>query len=42
MFKVIDETIGLRVSPEEGEGLDLSEHWGNSYPDFEVSMYTQG
>ncbi len=43
MFKLIDATMGLRVSPEEeGEGLDLSEHGGNSYPDFEVSMYTQG
>jgi Amt family ammonium transporter len=38
MFKVIDLTIGLRVSPEEEiEGLDFTEHGGNAYPDFEVS-----
>ena len=40
MFKLIDKTIGLRVSPEEEmEGLDLAEHGGNAYPDFEVSSY---
>lgn len=38
MFKGIEKTIGLRVSPEEEmEGLDISEHGGNAYPDFEVS-----
>jgi Amt family ammonium transporter len=38
MFKLIDITIGLRVSPEEElEGLDFTEHGGNAYPDFEVS-----
>jgi ammonium transporter, Amt family len=37
MFKLIDKTIGLRVSPEEElEGLDIIEHGGNAYPDFEV------
>jgi ammonium transporter, Amt family len=37
MFKLIDKTIGLRVSPEEElEGLDYSEHGGSAYPDFEV------
>ncbi len=37
MFKLIDKTIGLRVSPEEEmEGLDIVEHGGNAYPDFEV------
>ena len=42
MFKLIDLTIGLRVSPEEeSQGLDFSEHGGNAYPDFEVSTYTQ-
>jgi len=42
MFKLIDKTIGLRVSPEEeAEGLDFTEHGGNSYPDFEVSSYAQ-
>jgi len=40
MFKLVDKTIGLRVSPEEElEGLDLTEHAGNAYPDFEVSSY---
>jgi Amt family ammonium transporter len=42
LFKVIDKVIGLRVSPEEElEGLDLSEHGGTAYPDFEVSSYAQ-
>ncbi len=42
MFKVIDLTVGLRVSPEEeAEGLDFSEHAGNAYPDFQVSAYAQ-
>lgn len=42
MFKLIDKTIGLRVSPEEeAEGLDFSEHGGIAYPDFEVSSYAQ-
>ncbi|ABW66361.1 ammonium transporter [Desulfosudis oleivorans] len=42
MFKLIDKTIGLRVSPEEeAEGLDFSEHGGNAYPDFSVSAYAQ-
>lgn len=37
MFKLIDKTIGLRISPEEElEGLDIVEHGGNAYPDFEV------
>ncbi len=38
MFKMIDKTVGLRVSPEEEtEGLDSMEHAGSAYPDFEVS-----
>ena len=38
LFKLIEKTIGLRVSPEEElEGLDFVEHGGNAYPDFEVS-----
>ena len=42
LFKVIDKTIGLRVSAdEEREGLDYSEHGGNAYPDFETSKYIQ-
>ncbi|MFH2067069.1 MAG: ammonium transporter [Pseudomonadota bacterium] len=40
LFKLIDATIGLRVSPEEElEGLDISEHGGIAYPDFGVSSY---
>ncbi len=40
LFKLIDMTVGLRVSPEEElEGLDFVEHGGNAYPDFEVSSY---
>ncbi len=42
LFKIIDKTIGLRVSPEdEAKGLDHSEHGGNAYPDFAVSTYEQ-
>ncbi|MDY6879885.1 MAG: ammonium transporter [Desulfatiglans sp.] len=42
MFKLIDMTIGLRVSPEdEVEGLDMTEHGGIAYPDFAVSTYAQ-
>ncbi len=34
-FKLIDVTMGLRVSKEEElEGLDATEHGGNAYPDF--------
>jgi Amt family ammonium transporter len=41
MFKVIDKTVGLRVSPEEElDGLDFSEHGGNAYPDFEIFATT--
>jgi Amt family ammonium transporter len=43
MFKILAATIGLRVSAEEEtEGLDVTEHGGNAYPDFEVSTYAQG
>ena len=42
LFKLIDLTIGLRVSPEEeAEGLDPAEHGGNAYPDFATSAYSQ-
>jgi len=42
LFKIIDVTMGLRVSPEEeAEGLDSSEHGGNAYPDFATSAYAQ-
>ncbi len=37
MFKLIDKTIGLRVSPEEEtEGLDFGEHGANAYPNFQI------
>ncbi len=40
MFKLIDMTVGLRVSPEEEmEGLDVVEHGGNAYPDFATIHY---
>jgi len=40
LFKLIDKTVGLRVSPEEElAGLDITEHGGNAYPDFEVMSY---
>ncbi|MGI9667661.1 MAG: ammonium transporter [Acidimicrobiia bacterium] len=35
VFKVIDITAGMRVTPvEEAEGLDLSEHGSEAYPEF--------
>jgi Amt family ammonium transporter len=37
MFKLIEKTIGLRVSPEEElEGLDYGEHGASAYPDFQI------
>lgn len=43
LFKVIAKTVGLRVSPEEElEGLDISEHAGAAYPDFEVLSHGGG
>jgi Amt family ammonium transporter len=43
MFKIIAKTIGLRVSAEEElEGLDISEHAGIAYPDFEVISHGGG
>ncbi|MCB1020398.1 MAG: ammonium transporter [Bryobacterales bacterium] len=37
LFKILDATIGLRVSEqEEIEGLDLAEHGYSAYPDFQV------
>ncbi len=42
VFKLIDLTIGLRVSEqEEVDGLDLAEHAGSAYPDFQTSAYVQ-
>jgi Amt family ammonium transporter len=38
IFKLIDMTIGLRVSPEEeAEGLDYGEHGATAYPDFQIA-----
>ncbi|RPJ77055.1 MAG: ammonium transporter, partial [Desulfobacteraceae bacterium] len=43
LFKIIAITVGLRVSPdEELEGLDISEHAGVAYPDFEVLAHGGG
>jgi Amt family ammonium transporter len=38
MFKLIQKTVGLRVSPEEEtEGLDYGEHGASAYPDFVIA-----
>ena len=38
MFKLIEKTVGLRVSPEEElSGLDYEEHRASAYPDFQIS-----
>jgi Amt family ammonium transporter len=43
LFKVIDATIGLRVSEEEEMmGLDISEHGGHAYNDFQTTSYIPG
>lgn len=43
LFKVLEKTMGLRVSPEEElEGLDICEHGGTGYPNFEVFNYGAG
>jgi len=43
MFKILANTIGLRVTPEEEiEGLDLGEHGANAYPDFAPSPSAGG
>jgi Amt family ammonium transporter len=40
LFKVIDATMGLRVSPEEEmEGLDYGEHGATAYPDFQMTSH---
>ena len=37
LFKIIDATVGLRVSEEEEmEGLDVAEHGGHAYYDFQM------
>ncbi len=41
LFKIIDVTLGLRVSEEdELDGLDLSEHGGEAYP-ADLSQYAE-
>ena len=43
LFKILDATIGLRVSEEEEiQGLDLGEHGSSAYPDFSVHGGTGG
>jgi len=38
MFKLIQKTVGLRVSAEEeAEGLDYGEHGASAYPDFLIA-----
>lgn len=38
LFRVIDKTVGLRVSlQEELEGLDYAEHGSTSYPNFSIT-----
>jgi len=40
LFKIIDKTIGLRVSAdEEAEGLDIGEHGANAYADFQITSH---
>ncbi|HED00742.1 MAG TPA: ammonium transporter [Proteobacteria bacterium] len=37
LFKVIEKTMGLRVTPEEEmEGLDFGEHGATAYPNFQI------
>ena len=43
LFKIISATIGLRASAEEEtDGLDITEHGGEAYPDFGRSTHTSG
>jgi Amt family ammonium transporter len=40
LFKVIQATMGLRVTPEEEmEGLDYGEHGATAYPDFQLTSH---
>jgi len=40
LFKVIQATMGLRVTPEEEmEGLDYGEHGATAYPDFQLASH---
>jgi Amt family ammonium transporter len=41
IFKLIQMTVGLRVTPEEEtEGLDYGEHGATAYPDFVVTSHS--
>ena len=43
LFKMINATIGLRVSPEEElEGLDVGEHGIEAYPNFHIHPEPKG
>ena len=43
LFRVINATMGLRVSEEEElEGLDSTEHGGHAYPDFTTINHGSG
>jgi len=43
LFKLIQSTIGLRVTPEEElEGLDVGEHGNSAYPDFQLVTVGSG
>jgi Amt family ammonium transporter len=38
VFKLIEKTVGLRVTAEEeAEGLDYGEHRASAYPDFQIA-----
>ncbi len=42
LFHLLKFTVGLRVGPEEEkQGLDVLEHGGEAYPDFQVSAWAQ-
>ena len=39
IFKIIDKTIGLRVTEqEELDGLDGHEHGSSAYADFQIKL----
>ncbi|GBE04700.1 ammonia channel precursor [bacterium BMS3Abin10] len=43
LFKLVDATIGLRISKEEEmEGLDIGEHGNVAYPDFQIHPSAKG
>jgi len=43
LFKLLNATIGLRISAEEeSEGLDVGEHGLKAYPDFQIHPEAEG